>query len=160
MKAGLLLGTWALALASPVFAEQALLPLDETAYPKLLAAHRGKILLVDFWATWCVPCRAEMPHLVKLEAQLRGKGFALLTVSADEPEREAAALKFLREAGAPAPWHIKKPKDDESFINSVDRKWSGALPALFLYDRQGRPAARFIGETEIKTIEAAIRRLL
>jgi len=51
-------------------------------------------------------------------------------------------------------------KDDDKFINSVDPKWSGALPALFLYDRQGKLVKSFIGETELAVIEAAIRKIL
>ena len=137
-----------------------LAPVDEAGYQELLAANKGKVLLVDFWATWCLPCRTEMPQLVKLEGRLRAKGLKLLTVSADEPEQEAGAEKFLAKLGVPGPWHIKKPRSDEKFINSVDPKWSGALPALFLYDRTGRRVASFIGETETSEIEAAIQKIL
>ena len=141
-------------------AQPALVPVDEAGYRKLLASHQGKVLLVDFWATWCMPCRTEMPRLVKLEAALRHRGFRLITVSADEPEQEAAARKFIQHQAAPLPAYVKRTQDDEKFINSVDPKWSGALPALFLYDRSARQAASFVGETEISTIEAAIRKLL
>jgi thiol-disulfide isomerase/thioredoxin len=149
-----------LAACLTLAAQPALVPVDEAGYRKLLAANQGKVLLVDFWATWCVPCRTEMPRLVKLEAALRNRGFRLLTVSADEPEQEAAARKFIQQQAAPLPAYLKRTQDDEKFINSVDPKWSGALPALFLYDRSGRKAASFVGETEIPTIEAAIRKLL
>ena len=145
---------WLLALGA------ALAPVNEAGYQKLLASHRGKVVLVDFWATWCEPCRAEMPQLVKLEARLRARGFQLLTISADEPESEAAARQFLERQSAPAPAYVKRAGDDEKFINAIDRNWSGALPALFLYDRAGRKVASFIGETEISKIEAAVRKVL
>ena len=92
---------WLLALGA------ALAPVNEAGYQKLLASHRGKVVLVDFWATWCEPCRAEMPPLVKLEARLRARGFQLLTISADEPESEAAARQFLERQSAPAPAYVK-----------------------------------------------------
>lgn len=147
-------------LALPLCAEQALLPMDEAGYRKMLAANQGKVLLVDFWASWCQPCRAEMPRLVKLEASLRARGFQLVTISADEPEQEATARKFLGETGVPGPWYLKKPKNDSAFIDAVDQRWSGALPAMYLYDRTGRKRQIFIGETATPMIEAAIRKLL
>ncbi len=137
-----------------------LTPVDEAAYRKLIAAHKGDVVLVDFWATWCKPCRAEMPQLAKLDSRLRAKGLRIVTISADEPEKEADAAKFLAQNSAPSPAYIRRAKDDDKFINSVDPAWSGALPALFLYDRSGRRVKSFIGETPLKDIEAAIAKLL
>lgn len=139
-------------------AQPGLTPLDEAGYRKLLASHKGRILLVDFWATWCEPCLAELPQLVQLEKKLRG-GFKLVTISADDPEQEADAAKFLRKSGVPLPAYIKRAADDEKFITAVDLKWSGALPALFLYDRQGRKVRSLVGETEMAVLEAAIGKL-
>ena len=135
-------------------------PLNETSYVKMVASHKGKILLVDFWATWCVPCRAEMPQLVKLSEKLRARGFDLVTVSADEPAKEAAALKVLAENSVPQPFFLKKADDDDKFYNSIDTKWSGEMPAMFIYDRTGKRVRSFLGETPMKDIEAAIQKLL
>ncbi len=147
-------------LAAPLCAQPALQPVNETGYQELLAANKGKVVLVNFWATWCQPCRAEMPQLVKMEASLRARGFKLVTVSADEPEQEAFARKFLTQMKVPGPWYVKRPKSDNAFIEAVDRRWSGALPASYLYDRTGRKRQMFVGETALATIEAAIRKLL
>jgi thiol-disulfide isomerase/thioredoxin len=137
-----------------------LVALDEAGVEKTLAAQRGKVVLIDFWATWCVPCREELPVLASLEKKLRSRGFVLITVSADEPEQEKAAAELLRKTGVRPPAYIKRAKNDEAFINFIDRQWSGALPALFLYDREGRRAASFIGETGRGDIQAAVSRLL
>lgn len=151
MSAGLLA---ALALAS------GLLPVDEEGYRKLLKAHRGKVVLVDFWATWCEPCREELPVLAALERRLRDRGLALITISADEPEKERDARAFLDKCGIRMPAYLKKARKDEDFINFIDPTWSGALPALFLYDRGGRKVQAFIGETEAADIAAAVGKLL
>ena len=145
----------AAALAAPA---PPLQPIDEAGYRRLLARSRGSVLLVDFWATWCVPCREEMPRLVALAA--RHRGLKLVTISCDEPEQQRGASAFLARLSAPAPRYIKRVKDDERFIDSIDSTWSGALPALFLYDRQGRQVKSYVGETDLAALEAALRELL
>jgi hypothetical protein len=101
-----------------------------------------------------------MPALAAMERKWRDSGLVVITVSADEPEQEVAARKFLVDSGMPLPGYIKRASSDEEFITAVDSKWSGALPALFLYDRQGRKAVSLIGETEPADVEAAIRKLM
>jgi thiol-disulfide isomerase/thioredoxin len=133
---------------------------DEAAYPKVIAAHRGKVVLVDFWATWCDPCREELPQLAALERKFRRQGFVLVTVSADEPEQDSAAFSLLRKFGIRRNAWRKQTASDQDFINSIDPKWSGALPALFLYDRNGRKVESFIGETGPQEIEQAVSKLL
>lgn len=146
--------------AGAALAQGKLTPVDEAAYQKLITANKGKVLMVDFWATWCKPCRAEMPQLVAMESLLRARGVKFIAISADEPEQESAAAKFLAEVKIPAPGYIRRAKDDDKFINAIDPKWSGALPALFLYDKTGRKVKMFVGETPMKEVEAAIMKLL
>lgn len=137
-----------------------LVPVDEAQYPALVAAQKGKVVLVNFWATWCSPCRAEMPLLAKLETRYRAKGLTLVTISADEPEDGARALQFLGTTGVSGPAYLRQTRDENRFIDAIDAKWSGALPALFLYDRTGKRVRSFVGESDIKDIEAAIRQAL
>ena len=154
------------AIAAPLIscaawaAAAGLLPLDEARFSRILEENRGKVVVFDFWATWCEPCRAELPQLVKMERKLRGRGLVLVTVSADEPEQAEAALKFLEASGASMPAYIKRVANDEEFINSIDRQWSGALPAVFVYDRQGRRSDSFFGESAISDIEKAAEKAL
>ena len=150
----------ALLLCLPLLATASLIPVDEAGFQKLVAAHKGKVVVYDLWATWCAPCRAELPQLVKLEAKLRSQGVEVITISADEPEQKAAAEKFIAKYGVQGPTYLRQAKSDDHFINAIDPKWSGALPALFLYDKSGRKVRSFIGETDIATIEAAIHKLL
>lgn len=137
-----------------------LLPLNESGFRQMVASHRSKILLVDFWATWCAPCREELPHLIALHAAKRSKGFDFVTISCDEPEQAAAAAQWVTAQGAPPPHYIRRASNDDAFINSIDPKWSGALPALFVFDRNGRQSRSFIGETGLKQLTAYIDTLL
>ncbi len=149
-----------LTVAVALAASGRMTPVDESAYVKLLQAQRGKVVLVDFWATWCDPCREELPKLATLEAKLFQRGFRLITISADEPEKEAAAYALLLKDGVRLPGYRKQAESDQNFINSVDPEWSGALPALFLYGRDGTKVKSFIGETEMSDIEQAVSKLL
>jgi len=148
------------ALAASAGGPARLEPYNAQRHRQVLADNRGKVVLFDFWATWCAPCRAEMPRLIQLARRLRGERFRLITVSADEPEEKQQALEFLQQYGAPEPAFIKDVDDDDAFINAINTDWSGALPALFLYDRNGKLAKMWIGETKISEIERAIRGLL
>lgn len=136
-----------------------LTPVDQAGFRELVTSHKGRILLVDFWATWCAPCREEMPKLVSLAGRY-AKQVDLLTISCDEPEAAVKAAAFVDQNHALSPRFIRQAKDDDAFINSIDPKWSGALPALFVFDRNGRQAQSFIGETNMGQLEAAIKRLL
>jgi len=141
-------------------AETPLVKVNETLYPKLIAERKGKVVLVDFWATWCVPCRKEMPLVAKLEAKLKAKGFVVVTISSDELDNEPAARAYLKEAGITTTGYIKAPKDDDAFIRQIDPKWGGELPALVLYDKTGKKVKVWKGETAIAEIETVVSKLL
>ncbi len=79
---------------------------SEANYASTVAANKGKVVLVNFWATWCVPCRKEMPALVKMAARLESKGFTLVTISGDEAEAENEARKFLIANAVKPPTYI------------------------------------------------------
>src|SRR5712671_6219271 len=108
-----------LLLLTAGWAQHKLSPLDESAYPAMIKSNAGNVVLVDFWATWCAPCRQEMPLLSKLESRLRDKRFRLVTISADDPEQEAAAVEFLKRSGVSGAAYLRRAKDDDKFINSV-----------------------------------------
>lgn len=152
-----------LLLAAPAalaFQPDKLVAVDETGYAKLVTGQKGKVLLVNFWATWCQPCRKEMPALAKMASRLAAKGLVLATVSADEPEDEATARAFVRQAGIKGPSYLKQVKNDDKFIASLDPKWSGALPAMAIYDRTGKKIRVVIGEADLAKLEADLLKLL
>ena len=135
-------------------------PIDESGYNALVKQHAGRVVLMDIWAAWCEPCRAEMPDLVKLSKQLAPKGLDYVTVSIDSPGELSYAEKFLRRNLVPFPAYYRKSRDEDGWIRNVNPQWTGTLPAVFLYDRSGKLAHSYIGTQPPGTIESAIRELL
>jgi thiol-disulfide isomerase/thioredoxin len=147
-------------LCLPLLATGPLIPINEAGFQKLVESHKGQVVLYDFWATWCGSCRAELPELVLLERRLRARGLEVVTISADDRQHQAAAEKFIQMYDVQGPAYLKQAADDDRFIDAIDPKWGGALPALFLYDRAGRKVRSFIGETDMATLERDVQKLL
>lgn len=123
---------------------------------------RERPLLVNFWATWCGPCREEFPDLVKLRALYAAEQIDFALVSLDDvSDIETAVPDFLSESGAAAlPAYLLHAEDDSAAINSVDPKWAGELPATFLYDRSGQLVFNHKGRIKPAELQAAIDKTL
>lgn len=118
-------------------------------------------LLVNFWATWCDPCREEFPDLVQLDKQYRPQGLDFTAVSLDDlAEIKTSVPKFLREMRVTTPTYLLNVSDPEVAMNKVDPEWSGALPATFLYDAQGKLVYKRLGRIKVPELIAAIEKLV
>jgi thiol-disulfide isomerase/thioredoxin len=137
-------------------------PIDPVTASDVLAevrAERGSVVLVNVWATWCVPCREEFPDLLRLQRELAGRGLRLLLVSADLASQRPQVEEFLRGAGVGFRTFLKA-QPDEKFIDGLDASWSGALPATILFDRSGRKAGFWEGGSTYSEILARVKPLL
>jgi thiol-disulfide isomerase/thioredoxin len=114
---------------------------------------RGHVLILDFWATWCLPCRLEIPHFVELQKQYGNKGLTVIGVSLDEQGQEIVK-KFVKQLGVNYPIVIGNEKVAESYGGIV------AVPTTFVIDRQGRVVSRHIGYDDKSAFEKEIQSLL
>jgi thiol-disulfide isomerase/thioredoxin len=135
---------------------------DAEGLPELIARQKGKVVLVNFWATWCVPCREEFPDLGKLQRNLGPRGLQIVGISTDFAKEMPAAEKFLLEQKPDFPnYHKKSGGDDQDFINAVDKGWGGELPFSALYDRKGKKIKTLSGKHTYadyeREISAALR---
>lgn len=131
-------------------------PADAQAILRAVRAPGAKVVLLNIWATWCDPCRAEMPDMVQFYRAHQKDGLRMVLVSADDEAKAAAA--FLASLGVDFPTFIKRG-DDMAFINSLDASWSGELPATFLFDHRGALRERIRGATDRATLEKSFDRL-
>lgn len=127
----------------------------------LLKREAARPLLVNFWATWCDPCREEFPDLVKIDAQYRERGLDFISISLDDlAEIKTGVPEFLREMRATMPAYLLNAGDPDLAVSWVDPEWHGALPATFLYDRQGKIAYKHFGRIKPLELRAAIEKLV
>jgi len=123
----------------------------------LLKRNGTRPLLVNYWATWCDPCRDEFPDLVKIDRDYRAKGLDFIAITLDDlVDIKTAVPKFLLAMNAKMPVYLLNVADPEPAINMVDRDWSGALPATFLYDNTGKVVYKHFGRVNPGELRAAI----
>lgn len=157
----LLLFVWA-AGAVPALPSSGLAgEIDAAGLRAAIAREKGHVVLVNFWATWCVPCREEFPDLSRLQQRNGAAGLRVVGISTDFARQITAVEKFLAAKRPAFPnYRRKSGGDDQDFIEAVDPKWGGELPFSVLYDRSGRKVKTFSGKLPIAPAEREIRKLL
>jgi len=118
-------------------------------------------LLVNYWATWCDPCRDEFPELVKIDADYRNKGLDFIAITLDDlVDIKTAVPKFLQTMNAKMPVYLLNVADPEPAIKLVDSDWTGALPATFLFDNNGKVVYKHFGRVNSVELRAAIQKVM
>jgi thiol-disulfide isomerase/thioredoxin len=134
---------------------------DSKGLAQAVAREKGHVVLVNFWATWCVPCREEFPDLVRLEKQYHSRGLRVIGVSTDFEKQRPAVDKFLAAHRPEFPNYRKKSGgDDQDFIESVDAKWGGELPFSVIFGPDGKKARVLSGKQSYSDFEREVRNLL
>jgi peroxiredoxin len=129
--------------AAPDFSLQ-----DLDGKPLDLASYRGKVVLLDFWATWCTPCRGEIPHFVELQDKYRDQGLQVIGISMDDGPKPVRA--FYQEFKMNYPVAVGNEKVAEAYGGVL------GLPVTFLIGRDGRVVAKHVGEVEMPVLEQEI----
>jgi thiol-disulfide isomerase/thioredoxin len=136
-------------------------PIDTEALKGLLTQERQLPLLVNFWATFCDPCRDEFPDLVKIDHDYRPHSLEFVTVSLDDMEEiKTSVPKFLDSMKATMPAYLLNASDPEPAINLVDKNWRGDLPATFLYNEKGEVVYKHIGRVNTAELREAIEKVV
>jgi len=134
--------------------------IDVQGYQKLLQQYKGKPLLINFWATWCEPCRDEYPLLNELAKQYAPQGLKVVGVSLDQDGDLILMRRFLARYKPVFPNYRKKKGEEDAFVKAVMPDWNGSLPASVFFAKDGTQVGHLLGAGNRETFEAAIKTLL
>jgi thiol-disulfide isomerase/thioredoxin len=124
-----------------------------------VARQKGKVVFVNMWATWCAPCVAEFPDIVKLYQKYHARGLEVIAVSFDSDA--PSAIPFLDKQKADFTNLLKSPKqDDDVFMKTFDKEWPGALPASWVFDRKGKQQYFVMGKFDAVAVDKLIGELV
>lgn len=124
----------------------------------LLDSHRGKVVLVNFWATWCGPCIQEIPALMELREELDPSAFALVAVSLDDPADSPWLVAEFIETRFPE-WssYLSAEIEDYLLVEELDPYWPGVMPANYVIGADGSIAKTLLGGHSREQFEQAVR---
>lgn len=126
---------------------------------EVVKGNGAQVTVVNFWATWCVPCVEEFPSFVKLEENLSRKGVDVMFISTDFPTEKKNVRSFLTEHGVHGTSYLKTG-NSTTFVNNFSTDWSGAVPATFVYDAEGRLLSFWEGKVSYEDLKKRVTRHL
>jgi peroxiredoxin len=125
---------------------------DLSGHHLRLSDYRGKVVVLDFWATWCDPCKQEIPHFIEMQNKYSSQALQVIGVSMDDDE--PPVREFQQKFKMNYPVALGSPELADHYGGIL------GLPITFVIDRNGRITARHVGATDASVIEAEVQKLL
>jgi thiol-disulfide isomerase/thioredoxin len=126
---------------------------------ELVDERKGKVVVVNFWASWCPPCVREFPAITKVYEQYRDRGLDLFAVALNSPEEIADVQQFLTEQKPPFPIFLADP-EDETFNETVLEKWYGEMPMTLVFNTAGERVLAHRSELTYEMLSRKVAALL
>lgn len=164
--AGILLAGATSAPAGPPAAGGGVTPIDVAGLKKQIAARKGKVVVVNFWATWCGPCKEEFPDLVKLQNANKTKGLELVTVALDDAKSMPAIKAFLSKNKLGTGTFVNKGGAElgNDYLKYLEPKLPAddpvAIPRTYVFDKTGKLRRVLLGGQSYAAFQSAVAPLL
>ena len=135
--------------------------IDLAGYQQIVAKYHGKPLVVNFWATWCEPCREEYPLIVELASEFKTQGISVVGINMDDDSDMNLVRRFIARTQPRFPNYRQKPGIDlDAFYHGVNPAWTGTMPQTIFYARDGHINLFFLGTRPRPVFEQAFHDLL
>jgi thiol-disulfide isomerase/thioredoxin len=145
---------------SPSFSQE-LLPANQQTLDSIKEANKGKVILFNYWASWCKPCTEEFPDIMKIYNEYKDKDFKLVFVSLDFGDDLATQTKkILKKMNVDFTTYYNGFNKDEDLINYMDKNWEGSIPGTFIFDKNGKLKKTLIGKTDYKEFKEAVNKYI
>ena len=150
----------ALFLAAPALAadEVKLQDVSIDGLLKAVAAHKGKVVVIDVWANFCVPCKEKFPHMVELANDYKDKGVVFISVTIDEPEDKDKALAFLKKNNAWFQNFFLADKDKNEKPGDA-KFYHSAPPVVHVFDQTGKKVKEYEGKKQAGELDGLLEEL-
>ena len=134
--------------------------IDKSKLEKLIKNRKGKVLLLNIWASWCMPCKKEFPDLVKLAEKYKNSKVEIVGLSVDDKDDlQTEVIPFLQKNNANFKIYIQNFKNIEE-LTSFFPKWEGAIPLTVIFDKNGKEKKFIIGMRDFEFFDKAIQEVL
>ncbi len=136
-------------------------PITPEEFRGLIEHWQGEIVVVNLWATWCIPCIREFPDLSKLQEQYKNRKVRVIGISVDDPEVLETKVKPFVKDRAPsfAIYQIKHTQSDK-LVSVLDPAWDEIIPTTYVLDQKGELSVKLVGRRSYEQFEEAVIRLL
>lgn len=134
--------------------------IDKSKLEKLIKNRKGKVLLLNIWASWCPPCKKEFPDLVKLAEKYKNSKVDIVGLSVDDRnDLQSEVIPFLQKNNVNFKIYIQNFKSVDELINFFP-KWEGAIPLTVIFDKNGNEKKFIIGMRDFEFFDKALQEVL